>query len=982
MPSTYNELAVVYSHPYVASNITNDDTIFTSTSSRRPFFYSFVSERGEDNVIKLMTSTEEYLFNYGEPNLKKFGQAGYNIMNLLQNGETVYVLRVMPDNAGFSHAMVNIQSKVQGNKYVKNVNGDKVLVDNIILRPTVTYSNANNSSQSLLDYELASATTTSIDGYRNNLLFYVVPRGRGAYYDKYGFRIYLNTSYDNTYDFRVYNFEVIEFNEYGNASIVEGPFYVALDPDAMTASNESMFIEDVVNRYSTYMKVKFNESAYDYLTTLINPNVTPGHLDVISGRTRKVDNEKETYFCEETQKQEDVHIKIMKYDSDGDLITDGVDGLTNIIDSSDTIEQTVISIDNTERVSEYTRNQITLENMKQAISDIYTGLYVNSINLYGNIDETTNQFVSDSKVMKEKANVETSWEDFKTSKDIFVSSKTESAFTEAYNKSVILDTYLEDLLTTYRFLNAYARVLIDDSSTLSITNNIAVIQNIINSKEIASVKLIAYKKALNDYITELITYKTIQNVAEENYQLKLLLVNINDILDYYKSVVDNEALSAELDALILTYNEAVDLVGQIDSEYIPDSSKEDFLKELYEKTEDLLTSMLSTTNGLILENEYSNDVRLYDSADSNYAITLTTPLALAVSTAIKKFEANKNNAILKEEMITNAKNVVNVQQDSTIISRNHTYNTILSDFAQPIQFKNGSEGDLDESNASLRNKTIKNLLIKGYKGLIDDGITSKKIIPARFVMDANYDIEVKNAMHQLVTEIRDDIFFYCDTGLTASPEEALSKRSTEVNFSSIMIGIYTQDFTVYDEYTGRDIKVTTPYFLASKIPYCSTNYGLHMPIAGNKRGLIDGFKSISWVPNESYKELLYNKKINYIESDTTKTRFGAQLTSENRNTPLSNINNVITVLDIRNDVELLAEDYQFEFNNDETIDNFQTELNQYLSKYTSAQAAERIEASVYASDYDKLQKILRVSITIKFYDIIERILINLDVVKN
>lgn len=978
--ATYNELSVVYNHPYVASNITNNDTIFSSTSSNRPFFYCIISERGVDNKIKLMTSTEEYLFNYGEPNLKKFGQAGYNIMNLLQNGETVYVLRAMPENAGYSHAIMNIQSKIQGNKYVKNVNGEKVTVDNVVLRPTITYSTANNSSETLLNYELTNGTTTTVDGYRNNLLFYVIPTGRGAYYDKYGFRIYLNTTYDNTYDFRVYNFEVIEYDDYDNASIVEGPFYVALDPDAMTASNESMFIEDVINRYSSYLKVKFNEDAYDYLTNLINPDVTPSHIDIITGQTREIDNELETFFCNETLKEEDVHIKLLKYDNEGDLITDGVSGITNIISSGNDIEQTVIGIDNSERIAEYTRNQITLENMKKALSDVYTGLYVASITAYGSVSDNT--FTADSIIMTQKDTVLANWEEFKTYRDLFTSSQTEDAYTQAYNKSIILDNSLDDLLNIYNYILAYARILVNDSSTLSIINNIEIIQNIINTKEIAAVKLIAYKKSINDYITELIQYKTIQNIDEENYNLKLLLVEVNTILEYYKTIAEDDTTIASLDEIIEIYNTSVDYVEQIDSEYIPDENKEDTLKELYTSVEDLLTKMLTSTNVLILENEYYNDSRLYDDGNTNYAITLVTPLAIIVADAIDTYNSNKDNTTLKTEMISKAQYVIEVQSDSVSISKNNTYNTVLSDFNQPIQFKNGSEGDLSESNSTLRNKTINNLLIKGYKGLIDTDITSKKIIPARFIMDANYDASVKNAMHQLATEIRDDIFFYCDTGITASPEEALSKRNSEVNFSSYMIGIYTQDFTIYDEYTGKDIKVTTPYYLASKIPYCSTNFGLHMPIAGNKRGIIDGFKSLSWSPNEAYKELLYNKKINYVEQDTTKTRFGSQLTSENRNTPLSNINNVITIIDIRNDVELMAEDYQFEFNNQDTIDNFQTELNEYLNTYTSSQACERIEATVYASDYDKLQKILRVAITIKFYDIIERILINLDVVKS
>ena len=403
---------------------------------------------------------------------------------------------------------------------------------------------------------------------------------------------------------------------------------------------------------------------------------------------------------------------------------------------------------------------------------------------------------------------------------------------------------------------------------------------------------------------------------------------------------------------------------------------------IYDEIDKLLSKALVLCNELILANKTSCFNRLLQDGDaSGYVNSLMKSLATAVESSKEAYTNNSQNGTLKAEMINKAKEIASSQQDAVTSSKNNIYTTQLQNFNQPIQFRYGSEGDLDETNTTLRNKTLDSLKIKAYKGLIDDGITSKKIIPARFIIDANESIDVKNAMHVLVTEIRDDIFFYCDLGFTASPEDAIAQRDTLVNFSSNLIAIYAQDFTVYDEYTGRDIKVTTPYFLSSKIPYCSRQFGLQYPIAGNKRGLLDGFKTLSWNPNETYKELMYNKKINYIESDTTKTRFGSQLTSELRNTPLSNINNVITTIDIKNDVELLSENYQFEFNNQETIDAFQSELDDYLNTYVSSKAVESVSCSVYASDYDKLQKIIRVSITIKFYDIIERILINLNVVK-
>jgi hypothetical protein len=293
----------------------------------------------------------------------------------------------------------------------------------------------------------------------------------------------------------------------------------------------------------------------------------------------------------------------------------------------------------------------------------------------------------------------------------------------------------------------------------------------------------------------------------------------------------------------------------------------------------------------------------------------------------------------------------------------------------------GSDGDLDETNILLKNTVEQQLLVQGYKGLIDSNITNRKITPFRFILDANYSTDVKNAIVTLVRDIRKDIFYYADSGLLSNPEDAVNWRSSTFNVSTQFLGIYTQDFIVYDEHNGKDIKVTPTYFLASKIPNNASQYGLQYPIAGNRRGTIDGHKAISYVPNETYKELFYTRQLNYVESDPKRTRFGSQLTADMKRTPLSDINNVLTALDIKVNVEDLAEDYQFEFEDDETIRTFQYNLNDYLQRYITNRSCDEISATVYASEYDKQQHILRVAITVKFKNVIERIVITIDVVK-
>lgn len=986
--SATNSLGTVYNHPSIISNIVNDDTIFTSTASNRPFFYVIASERGEDNKIKLISGdVNEFLFEYGNPNMKLYGQAAYNIINLLNNEESCYVLRVLPENAGYSHAFLNVQTKVEGTKKVKALNGDLVDMDNVYIRPTVTYSKVNNSSDTLLEYEMSNADRATVDGYRNNMLFYAIPKGRGKYYDKYGFRIYLNESYDSSYDFRVYNFEVIEYDEYENASIIDGPFYVSLDPDSTTASGESMFIEDVVNRYSKYLKVKFNEDAYVYITSLINPKVSPSHIDILSGKTRIYGiDQTETYFDDITQKEEDVHIKLQRYSSTGEPISDGVRISTNIVDSSDDIEANVISIDNSIRSETYEKNLVILDFMKQAISDIYNDTYVTNINAVGTVETVNNKvsFKADSPIIVHKEDASGTWDTLKAEITAFNGNLTESAYATAFATSTVLKTKLSKLMEDLRFLLAYCKVVKNDSLALSVYNDIGQIQNKLDTKEIVAIKLISYKDSLNTSISKLIINKSLQSLMDETNELKIILANNELILNYFKSVLDGYATDASYIKSVEYYNKAVSLIGEIESEFIPDKVKDDYLLDTYDNVENLMTEMVKIANKLTLAQENESGIYLFGDTTSGEAgvlTTLTDSLAALLDGALAIYNTKKGSVELKTEMIKSAKEVAMTQSETTQAARNNIYTSQLQNFNYPIKFAYGSDGDLDSEDARTRTKALENLLIKGYKGLIDDKITSKLLCPARFIMDANYSENVKNAMHTLVTEIRDDIVFYCDLGFTATPEEALAKRKGIANFSDTKIAIYAQDFTIYDEWTGKDIKVTTPFFLSSKIPQCSRSYGLHMPIAGNKRGLLDGFKDISWSPNETYKELLYNQKVNYVESDTRRTRLGSQLTSELRNTPLSNINNVITILDIKNDVEKIAEDYQFELHDSDTLASLSSELNDYLSAYTSSKACERAMPTVYASDYDKLQKIIRISIQIKFYDIIERVLISLDVVK-
>ena len=975
--SITSDSGLQYLHPSISSTISSEELTYQGGDGQLKLLAVFTSEKGEDNKVVRYSSPDEFVFKTGKPSMKKYGQVAYNIMNWLEAGGEVFGLRVMPDNAGYSHAILNILTKLESKK-VLDKNGNAVSFPNLILKPAVAYTSVNNTSETLLQYELEKERTEeTIDGFTNHLLFAVYPKGRGKAYDDLGFRITLNTSFDEVYDFRVYNFEVIRFDEYNTANIVEGPFYVSLSPDAMSSSNESMFIEDVINKYSQHLSMLYNEDAFTELTGLINPNVSPMKIDPLTGVTRNVRGDLDVFFSNDTQKFEDIHIALETYDASGNPITDSNNkNLINIVDASDIIEQSVLLADNTYRKNIYDRYVANIDYMKNVFNSVTNNNYNTMITeLLYTPDGVTPE---SGDIVDISANLNTSKTTIENLVSVFNTSKLESDFNRIITENVLIEQAVKQALGLLVQLLAYHKAIDMTADVLNIDEEINSAYNKLNLKEIIDIRAVAKKDDINNISDQILELKASESIDEQVASLVTILSDVKGIIDYLLLIINENQLSAtQINQDIDSFNVIIDLYDAIHDPLISETIVNNLVASIYSELDTLVTDLYMQTEIAIANIDL---VIVNDLVVTKVANIVTDLLPVTYGNTIlyaQKLSTQEGRDELLSAIRTNIENVTAV----TTVMKSIIYTNQLQDFNSPAKFMNGSDGDLDDSNAYLKNTTEQQLLAQGYQGLIDSNITDRKISPFQFILDANYSIDVKNAIVTLVRDIRKDIFFYADSGFLASPEDAVTWRSSSFNVSSQFLGIYTQDFVVYDEYNGKDMKVTPTYFLASKLPTNAYQYGLQFPIAGNRRGTIDGYKTISYIPNETYKEVFYNRQLNYVESDTKRTRFGSQLTADMKRTPLSDINNVLVALDIKRNVEDMAEDYQFEFEDDETIRTFQYNLNDYLGKYITNRSCDEIFATVYASDYDKQQHILRVVIKVKFRNVIERIVISIDVVK-
>lgn len=950
---TYNgDATLSQNHPKVVSLVSNAEDIYQASNGGLRTFAAIVCEKGVEDV-QIVSGTTDFINLYGQPNIRKYGQQAYNIIKWLNAGGEAAILRVLPDDAGFSNAFLNIQTKI--NSKTKKIGKETLNINDVTIR-TVISSTSNNSNETVLKYELSKQKNDTVDGFKQNMIMLIQPNGRGEYYNKLGIRLTSNKQFDSISKSRMYNFEVVEYNDDNNViSIKEGPFRVSFDKDALsTTSQESLYIEDVINTYSKYIKVTVNHDAIIEVATIINPKVYPYSIDMIFGEDRYVNGVMET-FDYSTDVALPIQVALHSYNAAGNpIMNDTGEVKKNIINGNEELQGYTIDMDNSYNLSLRNNYLKSISSMKQAAIGVKKGNFAT---------------MAASKC------------------DALTAIKT-SAKPKFANEASLLSV-ITDCRNTLDFL----RSVKTDNTDLDIIERIEAIE-----------KAISQYKGIKSRVT------TISSLCADlkNDFNSALATNINSSILSNAGIIMDEASSmiSSLKESSLNALNALDKFTATTEKWVGEKG--------------LIEADITT-----LENLLKTDIEVYQTAIDEFE---TDEAKLEALNKIKGANANSSIAIVLIEKIRNAASNLEIKANASLYSENlfqvicgsneliddivatkaakvsaaaetgaldniratisnlQNYRgemvplvqSVLQSMNNPARLRMGSEGSIEMDNKD-RESTIKALLLSAYSGALNDKILNKKVLPFNFIMDAGYDVDIKNIIASLASDVRKDFVFIADCGYDQPTVASTLNFRSQFNLSSNYTAIYGQEVVVYDQYTNRDQKFTIPYLLSTKLPTLYSTVGLHYPIAGNKRGVLEGFKSISYTPNDQEQEELYNNRVNYAVSDTKRTKLMSQLTSNYSKTPLSDLNNVITMLSIKRDAEGIMEGYQFEFADTDTIRAMNSDLTSNLNKYITGNAVDSIDVEVYASDYDLTQHVVRANITIKFKAIIETVIITLEV---
>lgn len=290
---SFENVVLLYEHPHIAVYV-EDNTGYAETflAEEEPvrLLQAGLFGQGRDNKLVYCDSLDQFKNEFGTPNFKLYGQAGYNVARALGTGYAgAYVLRVMPEDATFANVIVTVRYKV-----VTDVDGNKSLS---LQYASQTIEGATSKKDIDMKIQELAQSDPDDEGYYTRPILAVYASGRGTYGNSLRFRIADVTNYENPFEeakYREYRLDVLAMEE----TLVRKEYaYGSFDQDLFdTYSKESLYLEDLVDDEENGLgKVRINivDDVLNEILDVYNTQVLPEeaqketlkNFDIIYGRT-------------------------------------------------------------------------------------------------------------------------------------------------------------------------------------------------------------------------------------------------------------------------------------------------------------------------------------------------------------------------------------------------------------------------------------------------------------------------------------------------------------------------------------------------------------------------------------------------------------------------------------------------------------------------------------------------------------------------
>lgn len=255
-----------------------------------------------------------------------------------------------------------------------------------------------------------------------------------------------------------------------------------------------------------------------------------------------------------------------------------------------------------------------------------------------------------------------------------------------------------------------------------------------------------------------------------------------------------------------------------------------------------------------------------------------------------------------------------------------------------INLENGTNGEFGE--APFGTAAYIQAAIEALDGTFDDCIFDIDEYKIAACFDANYPLEIKEAIAALVT-FREDFFFFRDLNTDVKSYSSILARLRDFNTNNKFIGNYLTTYQIYDPNTRKRIRVTMMYDFAAAMVAHFAN-GPYRPCAGMANNMyldsaIDGTVNYTprITPSVNQKQLLEDLRVNYAIFQQGRCVVQSLYTSQEAYTQLSYINNVLAVQQVVRALRVACPRQRYTFVTGNDFSSYEEACNNVLSYYTA-----------------------------------------------
>lgn len=281
---SFENIVMTYPHPHVLiavqDNTTITETFLEEAAPVRGIQVGAFAE-GRDNKLLYFTQKNQFIEEFGKPNYRLYGQAGYNVARALGTGYAgMYVMRVLPDNAEHANVVIMAKYKVQTLTEEETQQGLKPKF--LVSYTGKTISGATSLEDLKLKVEELENSEVDESGYYTKPILVHYAAGRGEYGRKFRMKFVDATNYEDPENtMKSYRLDVLKMEQ---KLVRKESIYGGLNVDAFNAvTGNSLYLEDIVmdpEHGSNKVGIIVNDATINHMLELYNTVVeTPIEID-------------------------------------------------------------------------------------------------------------------------------------------------------------------------------------------------------------------------------------------------------------------------------------------------------------------------------------------------------------------------------------------------------------------------------------------------------------------------------------------------------------------------------------------------------------------------------------------------------------------------------------------------------------------------------------------------------------------------------